>query len=341
MTKNLLRVLKGETVSPAPIWLMRQAGRYLPEYRRIREQAGSFLKLCLTPELAEEITLQPIRRFGFDAAILFSDILIVPYGLGQGLKFVDGEGPKLEPIRSVQTLEALNGSLMEERTAPVFETVCRLRRSLPENVTLIGFAGAPWTVATYMVEGGSSRDFSIVKGWAYRDPLGFQTLIDRIVDASETYLLGQVEAGAEAIQLFDSWAGVLSEGMFRRWVIEPTRELVIRLKRRAPGIPIIGFPRAAGLNLGVYVVGTGLDALSLDTMVPLDAAVAMQQRLPVQGNLDPLALVAGGAALREETAAILAALGKGPLVFNLGHGIVPETPPAHVAELVSLVRGRA
>lgn len=341
MAKKLLQVLKGERIAPAPIWLMRQAGRYLPEYRRVRDQAGSFLKLCLTPELAEEVTLQPIRRFGFDAAILFSDILIVPYALGQDVKFVEGEGPRLDSVRSAGSLEILNTARVTERAAPVFETVRRLRRSLPENVALIGFAGAPWTVATYMVEGGSSRDFSIIKSWAYRDRAGFQVLIDRIVDASEAYLLGQIDAGAEAIQLFDSWAGVLSDSMFRRWVIEPTYELIRRVRNKAPGIPIIGFPRAAGLNLGVYVVGTGVDAVSLDTMVPLDAAAALQQRLPVQGNLDPLALVAGGTALADETGAILAALGQGPLIFNLGHGIVPETPLEHVAELISLVRGHS
>lgn len=320
---------------------MRQAGRYLPEYRAVRQRAGSFLDLCLTPELACEVTLQPIRRFGFDAAILFSDILIVPYALGQGVSFVEGEGPKLDAIRDEAGLARLDLARLEERAAPVYETVGRLRTTLPPGVALIGFAGAPWTVATYMIEGGSSRDFSLVKGWAYRAPDSFQKLIDKIVDASVAYLLGQVTAGAEVIQLFDSWSGVLSEAMFRRWVIEPTKVMIERLKKQAPDLPIIGFPRGAGLNLTAYVAETGVDAISLDPTVPLSAAGELQRRLPVQGNLDPLALVAGNRALADETGAILAALGRGPLIFNLGHGIVPETPVEHVMELVALVRSQA
>ncbi|MBM3597380.1 MAG: uroporphyrinogen decarboxylase [Alphaproteobacteria bacterium] len=340
MTKPLLQALARQVAATPPIWLMRQAGRYLPEYRQVRQRAGSFLDLCLNPELAAEVTLQPLHRYGLDAAILFSDILIIPYALGQRVSFVEGEGPKLEPIREAAELGRLDATGVAVAVAPVLETVRRVRRELPATAALIGFAGAPWTVSTYMVEGGSSRDFSLVKNWAYRSPSEFSRLVDVIVDATVEYLDGQIAAGAEVIQLFDTWAGVLSERMFQRWVTRPTMTIVRRLKAAHPQIPIIGFPRGAGANLEPYISQTEVDAVGLDTTVPLSAARALQRRLPVQGNLDPLALVVGGDAMAAEIDAILDVLAEGPFVFNLGHGIVPQTPPEHVDQLVRLVRNR-
>jgi uroporphyrinogen decarboxylase len=337
-SKTMLRALAGEAVSPPPIWLMRQAGRYLPEYRATRAKAKTFLDLCFNPDLAVEVTLQPIRRYGFDASIVFSDILVVPYGLGQRVWFVEGEGPKLEPIETAVDLVRLDRTKLLSALQPVFEILRRLRRELPAETTLIGFAGAPWTVASYMVEGASGSDFARLKDFAYRDEVGFGTLIDVIVGATVDYLAAQVEAGAEVLQLFDSWAGVLSEPQFRRWVIAPTKAIVDQLKQRCPGVPVIGFPRGAGMMYADYVRETGVTAVSLDTTVPMSLAGALQERCPVQGNLDPRALVVGGAALREETRAILAALKDGPFIFNLGHGIVPETPPEHVVELLKIVR---
>ena len=336
--KPLLRALKGETLEKPPFWLMRQAGRYLPEYRELRRRAPSFLDFCLDPALACEATLQPIRRYGMDAAILFADILVVPHGLGQRVAFREGEGPVLRPVRTAADLSILTPGSMGERVAPVFETVRLVRRALPENVALIGFAGSPWTVATYMVEGGSSRDFARTKTWAYAAPDSFGRLIDVLASATIEYLSGQVEAGAEAVQLFDSWAGVLPEQAFRRWVIEPTKRIVAELKRRHPGLPIIGFPRLAGLLYRDYAIETGVDALGLDTTVPLGSAYQLQQQKTVQGNLDPLLLVVGGVALAGAVEEIRAALGRGPFIFNLGHGIVPETPPEHVSRLTELLR---
>ncbi|MGQ0676949.1 MAG: uroporphyrinogen decarboxylase [Rhodospirillales bacterium] len=335
--KPLLRALAGQTAMPPPIWLMRQAGRYLPEYRAARTRAKTFLDLCFSPELAAEITLQPIRRFGFDAAILFSDILVVPHALGRRVGFVEGEGPKLDPIRADE-IAALNVRSARSVLAPVFETIRAVRAALPERVALIGFAGAPWTVASYMVEGGSSRDFAGVKRFALGDATNFQLLIDRLVEATADYLIAQAEAGAEALQLFDSWAGVLSEGELRRWAIAPTRAIVGRVKAAHPGVPIIGFPRGAGVMYADYARETGVDALSLDAGVPLGLALALQARMPVQGNLDPQLVVVGGEAMRRGAREVVGALGGGPFVFNLGHGIVPETPPEHVAELVRIVR---
>ncbi len=337
--KPLLRVLAGETLHPPPVWLMRQAGRYLPEYREVRAKAGSFLDLCFAPELAAEVTLQPIRRYGLDAAILFSDILVVPYALGQQVAFREGEGPVLAPIRGVVDLAVLDPGQVAERAAPVYETVRRLAAALPKEVTLIGFAGAPWTVATYMVEGGTSRDFQQTKLWAYRDPGGFTRLIDLVVDATILYLAGQIEAGAEVIQLFDSCAGILPGAEFERWIVAPTKRIVGALHLRFPKVPIIGFPRGAGLLCERYFSATGVTALGLDTTVPLSAARDPLQRLgPIQGNLDPLLLVAGGKALAEATAAMVSALGSGPYIANLGHGIVPHTPPENVAAFVEQVR---
>jgi len=338
-TKPMLRSLAGEKAARPPVWLMRQAGRYLPEYRKVRAGVSGFLELCYTPELAVEVSLQPIRRYGLDAAILFSDILVVPDALGQEVAFREGEGPVLEPIRSAEAIARLRPEGIHDRLAPVYETVRRLAASLPPEIALIGFAGAPWTVATYMVEGGTSRNFHRIQLWAYRDPAGFARLIDCLVAATIEYLSAQIAAGVEIVQLFDSWAGVLPESGFERWVVAPTARIVTALRQRHPSVPIIGFPRGAGLLYPRYFAATGVSAVSLDTTVPLAFARDALQRLgAVQGNLDPLLLVSGGVAMKAATRAIVDALGEGPFIFNLGHGIVPETPPEHVAELVRLVR---
>lgn len=334
-TKPLLRVLAGETLAKPPWWLMRQAGRYLPEYRALREKAGDFITLCLTPELAAEVTLQPIRRFGMDAAILFSDILLVPRALGQRLSF-ENDGPKLELLAENTTLDRPDLAML----APVAEAVRRVRTSLPNETALIGFAGAPWTVATYMVEGGTSRDFHRVKSYCYRDPSRFAALIEAIADATRAFLSLQIEAGVEVVQLFDSWAGALSPDGFERWVIGPTTRLVAELKQRFPHIPVIGFPRGAGLNYEHYVATTGVDAVGLDTSVPAGLArERLQSRLTVQGNLDPVLLRAGGEPMRQAMAELRHTLGAGPYIFNLGHGVLPDTPPEHVTELARLLNG--
>jgi uroporphyrinogen decarboxylase len=337
--KPLLRALAGETLAVPPFWLMRQAGRYLPEYRELRKRAPSFLEFCLTPELAAEATLQPIRRFGMDAAILFSDILVVPHALGQAVAFLDSKGPVLEPVRARDAAGRLESLGATDRLAAVYATVRHVKAALPREVALVGFAGSPWTVATYMVEGGASRDFAQVKGWAFTDPEGFGDLIDKITDATVEHLAAQIEAGADAVQLFDSWAGVLDEPSFRRYVIAPTRRIVAELRKRRPATPIIGFPRGAGLMYRAYVGETGITALGLDTAVPpAIARKTLQSLVPVQGNLDPVLLLAGGARLEEGVAAILASFRGGPFVFNLGHGVLPETPAAHVSQLAELVR---
>lgn len=337
--KKLLRALAGETLSPPPIWLMRQAGRYLPEYRETRAKAASFLDFCFTPDLAVEATLQPIRRYGFDAAILFSDILVIPHALGQRVWFEEGSGPRLEAIETAADLATLSATHLHERLAAVYETLRRLRAELPAETALIGFAGAPWTVASYMVEGGSSRDFAHAKLWAYQRPDEFQRLIDLLTAATADYLVAQVEAGAEVLQLFESWAGVWPEPAFRRWCLEPAKEIRQRLRLAAPAVPMIQFPRGAGALYAACAAEGGFEGLSLDTTVPLDwAGKVLQGQATLQGNLDPLVLVAGGEILRRETARILGALGNRPFVFNLGHGIVPETPPEHVAALVEQIR---
>jgi uroporphyrinogen decarboxylase len=338
VTKPLLKVLHGEVVTPTPIWLMRQAGRYLPEYRELRGRADDFLRLCLTPALAAEATMQPIRRFALDATILFSDILIVLHALGQKLEYRDGEGPVLEPVRSIEALTQLDSSGFEEKIAPVGHTVRLVKASLGSNTALIGFAGAPWTVASYMVEGQATRDFSAVKRWAFTDPDGFSLLIDRLVEATVAYLDRQIRTGVEVVQLFDSWAGVLPEAEFRRWVIAPTRRITETLHETHPSVPVIGFPRGAGLMYRAYFTETGVDALSIDAMVPLAVARKNLQPVgPVQGNLDPLLLVAGGDAMTAAATTILEQLAGQPFVFNLGHGIVPDTPPDHVRQLADLV----
>ena len=339
MISPLLRVLAGEAVWPPPVWLMRQAGRYLPEYRQVRNQAGGFIDLCLNPALAAEVTLQPIRRFGFDAAILFSDILMLPMALGQDLRFAEGEGPLLAPIRDAAGLARLDPGRVERVTAPILEAVTRIRAALPSEVALIGFAGSPWTVACYMVEGHGSKDFAAVRNLAYRDPPLFAELMDMLVEQTAATLLRQVRAGADVVMLFDSWAGVLPAAQFRRFVIEPTRRIVALLRAEHPGLPVIGFPRLCGSLLNEYALETGVQAVGIDTSAdPGIATTAVPQSVAVQGNLDPLALVAGGRALDDGVRTVLSAWAGRPAIFNLGHGIVPETPPEHVAALVASVR---
>lgn len=337
--KSLLRVLSGERVSPPPIWLMRQAGRYLPEYRKTRKQAGSFLDLCYNPELAAEVTLQPIRRYGLDASILFADILIVPDALGQKVWFEEGEGPKLEPVTRATDLDRLEIARTDEKFGKIHETIRLLRRDLPSETTLIGFCGAPWTVATYMVGGRGSPDQAAARLWAYRQPRIFKRLVTLLVDTSFQYLCGQIKAGAEVVQIFDSWAGSLPDDEFRRWVIDPTRALVQKLKEAHPEIPVIGFPRGAGPLTRDFVRRTGVDGVSCDTALQLSwIRRNLQNQVAVQGNLDPLLLIAGGAGMTKRVRQIIKALEKGPHIFNLGHGITPQTPPDNVARLVELVR---
>jgi len=332
--------LAGETLPVPPIWLMRQAGRYLPEYREIRAKAGSFLALCYNPELAAEVTLQPIRRFGFDAAILFSDILVVPQALGQKLWFAEGEGPRLEPVADAARLAEIDGLADGARLDPILETVRRVRGALPRETGFIGFCGAPWTVATYMVAGRGTPDQGPAKALFGKDPDLFQAIIDRIVAASVSYLNAQVAAGVDAVQIFDSWAGALGPEDFRRWCIAPTRRIVEGVRAVHPYARIIGFPRGAGRLIPDYVGGTGVDAVGLESDIDRDfAREAIQSRLPVQGNLDPLVLRAGGPELEKDIAAVLSAFGGGPFVFNLGHGILPDTPIAHVERLLKAVRG--
>lgn len=338
--KKLLRALAGLETEGVPVWMMRQAGRYLPEYRKVRADAGSFLDLCYTPELAEEVTLQPIRRYGFDAAILFSDILVVPDALGQKVAFKEGEGPVLEPITDEAGLAALGSpARVTEHLRPVYETVSRLSNSLPGEVTLIGFAGAPWTVATYMVGGRGSPDQAAAKAWAYRAPDEFQKLIDILVEATVEHLSAQVEAGAEVVQIFDTWAGSLPELSFERFALRPVKAIRELMQARFPGLPVIAFPRGAGAMAARYFRETGVTGLSLDTGVsPAWARDNLQQLGCLQGNLDPLLLVVGGDEMRRQARHILETLGNGPFIFNLGHGIVPQTPPEHVGALVKLVQ---
>lgn len=338
--RRFLEPFRGNAVSPPPIWLMRQAGRYLPEYREVRTKAGGFLNLCYTPALAAEVTLQPIRRYGFDAAILFSDILVVPDALGQSVRFAEGEGPLLDPIRSAGDLTRLSPDATRAKFATVAETVQRLRQDLPSETALIGFCGAPWTVATYMVEGRGSKDQAAARLFAYRDPEGFQGLIDILVEQSIEYLSGQVDAGADALQIFDTWAGSLPDDELDRWVVEPTKAIVNALKRRHPTVPIIGFPRGAGASALWYVTETGVDGIGCDTSMPpyMMAEAFAGENIVVQGNLDPLLLVAGGDHLQERTEEILERMAEQRFIFNLGHGIVPETPPENVARLVDIVR---
>jgi uroporphyrinogen decarboxylase len=342
MTKPLLRALTGEAIWPPPFWLMRQAGRYLPEYREVRAQAGDFVSLCTTPPLAAEVTLQPLRRYGMDAAILFSDILMVPWVLGQPLRFAEGEGPLLEPLRDAAAVRGLSREGSVARAAPILETVSRvaetLRREHPQTA-LIGFAGAPFTVACYMVDGRGGGEFPMARRMAFGAPETFAELIATVTATTIDYLAAQAAAGAEALMLFDSWAGLLSPPQFRRWCIAPSAEIVAALRLRCPGVPIIGFPRLAGPLAAEYAEAVAPDAVALDTsMDPSWASSHIAAPRALQGNLDPQALVAGGDALAAETRAILEAMRGRPFVFNLGHGIVPPTPPEHVAQLTALLR---
>jgi uroporphyrinogen decarboxylase len=335
---HLLSVLNGKTVDPPPLWLMRQAGRYLPEYRELRARAGSFWTMCMTPELAAEVTLQPIRRFGFDAAILFSDILVVPFAMGREVRFDDG-GPTLEPLQAAETLESDEG-LWAQRLAPVYAAIAEVKARLDSGTALLGFAGAPWTLATYLAEGRGSTDQRAAKLWGYRKPEEFGGLLARIADCVAFHLIRQLDAGADAVQIFDSWANGLPTRAYEKWVIAPTKRVVEKVRESHPRARIIGFPRASTLDgYKRYADETGVDALSLDTAVPMRwAAEQLPENVAIQGNLDPIALLAGGAALYEAVRDILSAVRDRPFIFNLGHGVLPETPPEHVTELVRLVR---
>ncbi len=337
--KPFLEVLSGHRQKVPPIWMMRQAGRYLPEYREVRAKAGGFLELCFTPELATEVTLQPIRRFHFDAAIIFSDILVIPYALGRAVSFEVGEGPRLEPLDTPDKIATLASEADFTKLEPVYEALRRVRRELDPNIALIGFCGAPWTVATYMVAGQGTPDQAPARMMAYSHPDAFAKIIDALVENSIRYLLGQLKAGADALQIFDTWAGVLPPREFARWSIEPTRRIVEGVRKKVPDAKIIGFPRGAGALLPAYVDMTGVDAVSIDWAAePSLIRERVQSKVAVQGNLDPLALIAGGAALDRAIDDVLSNYAKGRLIFNLGHGILPETPIAHVEQMIRRVR---
>ncbi len=338
-SKKLLKVLNGETVFPPPIWLMRQAGRYLPEYRAVRKKAGSFLDLCYNPDLATEVTLQPIRRFGFDGSILFSDILVIPHALGRNLRFEEGQGPVMEPI-SADEIDRLTTKGFHQHLSPVYETVTRLRSELPAETTLLGFCGAPWTVATYMIAGHGTPDQAPARRFALEHPDAFRRLIFLLADVSADYLVRQIGAGADAVQIFDSWAGMLDEDGFLKFAVEPVAHIVWKVRDKYPDVPIIGFPKGAGSQYTQYRQETGVTVLGLDWTVPMKQARALQKQGPVQGNLDPMRLVVGGRALEDGIDNILGNLGDGPVVFNLGHGITPQTPIAHVEAMINQVRNR-
>jgi len=334
--KPILAVLAGHRVDPAPVWLMRQAGRWLPEYREIRAKAANFLEFALTPDLATEATLQPLRRLGVDAAILFSDILIVPHALGADVRFVEGEGPRIRPVLDPKGFDPANAA---ERAAPVMETVRRVRAGLPDGATLIGFAGAPFTVACYVIDGQGGGEFPATRALLHGDPARFTAILAAIEAATVEYLVAQSEAGAEALMLFDSWAGLLDPRSFARFVTAPAARIANALALRCPGIPLIGFPRMAGTNLLAYGLGAGVAAVALDTGVdPTAVDVLLPAGLPVQGNLDPLVLRAGGPALQAEALAIRRGFSGRPHIFNLGHGVLPDTPPEHGAALMQALR---
>ena len=344
LTKSLiaqpfLEVLKGQRQNVPPLWMMRQAGRYLPEYREVRAQAGGFLDLCFNPDFAAEVTLQPIRRFGFDAAIIFSDILVIPYALGRSVRFEVGEGPRLDPMDTPELVTTLNPEADFSKLEPVYEALRRVRAQLDPKIALIGFGGAPWTVATYMVAGKGTPDQAPARMMAYRHPEAFAKIIDAIVENSITYLLSQLKAGADVLQIFDTWAGVLPPREFQRWSVEPTKRIVDGVRAKAPGTKIIGFPRGAGAQLPDYVEATGIDAVSIDWAAePAFIRERVQSKVAVQGNLDPLVLIAGGEALDRAIDDVLANYASGRFIFNLGHGIQPETPIAHVEQMVKRVR---
>ncbi|MES0869747.1 uroporphyrinogen decarboxylase [Pseudovibrio denitrificans] len=336
--RAVMRVLAGEKLERPPIWMMRQAGRYLPEYRAERAKAPNFLDFCYNTDLATEVTLQPIRRYGFDAAILFSDIFVVPDALGYPVNFEEGRGPVLEPL-SIEQVEKLDQARTMEHLAPVIATVERLRAELPTETTLLGFCGAPWTVACYSVAGHTTQDQVAARIGSYKDPALLTAFIDQLVEASITYLVAQLDGGADALQIFDTWAGVLDDIGFEQWSVGPTRKIVDGVKAQRPNAKIIGFPKASAARLKRYVEGTGVDAVGLDWTVPAEVAQEIQKIVPVQGNMDPMRLVAGGRALETGIDHALEVLGNGPHIFNLGHGVVPQTPPEHVAEMVKRVKG--
>lgn len=338
--RRILKVMEGQSFSPPPIWVMRQAGRYLPEYRETRAKAKNFLNFCYTPDLAVEATLQPIRRYGFDGAILFSDILVIPDALDRDVRFVQGEGPKMRPLADGE-IASLDPSNVVSHLAPVMETVRRLRAQLPDETTLLGFCGAPWTVATYMIAGHGTPDQAPSRLMLYRDPTGLDRLLDVLVEASSRYLIAQIDAGADAVKIFDSWSGVLDEVAFERCCVQPVRRIIETVKSERPGAKIIAFPKGAGYMYRGYREKTGADMIALDWTVPLDVAVQMQKEGAIQGNLDPLRVVAGQAAINDGVARILDALSGGPFVFNLGHGITPQADPDDMAYLVQRVRGQA
>ncbi len=339
-TKPFIDVLSGQRQAVPPMWMMRQAGRYLPEYREVRAKAGGFLDLCFNPELAAEVTLQPIRRFGFDAAIIFSDILVIPYALGRSVRFEVGEGPRLEPLDDPGKVTTLATHADFGKLAPVFEALRIVRGTLDPKIALIGFCGAPWTVATYMVAGHGTPDQGPARMMAYRHPEAFAKIIDVLVESSIEYLLAQLAAGANVLQIFDTWAGVLPPAEFARWSVEPTRRIVEGVRAKVPDAKIIGFPRGAGAQLPGYVEATGVNAVSIDwTAEPAFIRERVQSKVAVQGNLDPLVLITGGAALDRAVDNVLANFAAGRLIFNLGHGIQPETPIAHVEQMLKRVRG--
>jgi uroporphyrinogen decarboxylase len=337
--KPFLEVLSGRRQPVPPLWMMRQAGRYLPEYRELRAKAGSFLDLCFTPEFAAEVTLQPIRRFNFDAAIIFSDILVIPHALGRSVRFEAGEGPRLDPLDTPDKVGTLAATADFSKLEPVFEALHRVRRDLDPKIALIGFCGAPWTVATYMVAGQGTPDQAPARMMAYKHPDVFAKIIDTIVENSITYLLEQLKAGADVLQIFDTWAGVLPPREFQRWSVEPTKRIVEGVRKQVPAAKIIGFPRGAGALLPSYVEATGIDGVSIDwTAEPSLIRDKVQSHVAVQGNLDPLVLIAGGNALDRAIDDVLSSYAGGRLIFNLGHGIQPETPIAHVEQMVKRVR---
>lgn len=338
MIKPIIRVLQGERQSVPPIWLMRQAGRYLPEYRAIRRKADNFLDLCFDPKLAAEVTLQPIRRFAFDAAILFSDILVIPYALGQRVSFEQAEGPRLEAIKDESALHRLRQEIDQAVLAPVYETIDRVAKELPGNVALLGFCGAPWTLATYMIAGMGTPDQLPSREFAYRHPRAFAELIDRLVEASAAYLIRQFDAGIDAAQIFDTWAGNLPPDEFRNYCIEPCARIVAKVRKRIPNARVIGFPRGAATKLKKYIAAVPVDAVGLDWMIDFDfAREEIQSQRPVQGNLDPLALLIGGKTLDAATDRIIEVFASGPFIFNLGHGVLPDTPIAHIERLIARV----
>ena len=319
---------------------MRQAGRYLPEYRALRAKAGSFLGLCFNPELASEVTLQPVRRFGFSAAILFSDILVIPHALGQSVRFVEGEGPSLDPLTNIEDVKRLKSNADDSILAPIYETVRRAKADLPKDVALIGFCGAPWTVATYMIAGRGTPDQAPARNFAAQQPAAFASLLDTLVTASAHYLVRQIEAGAECLQIFDTWAGILPPEDFERWCVQPTKRLVAEVRRAKPETKFIGFPRGAGNKIPRYAEETAVDAVSLETNIDRTfAREKIQTLVPVQGNLDPEILLAGGDVLDRAVDDVMAAFASGPFIFNLGHGILPQTPVAHVERMLARVRG--